>query len=118
MNMKRIFSAMLALMLVVLTLSACHAPSGGKTPESTPTGGPTETSAQGEEKVVQGIINHMGNYLVLLTEDDEYQIMDFGEGVTADGFSEGDRVEITYTGILGQDDPAPVIKAIAKAAEK
>ena len=57
----------------------------------------------------------MGDYLVLLTGDGEYQVMDYGKGVSADGFAEGDSVEITYTGELGVEGSNPVITAISKA---
>ncbi|MGI5963401.1 MAG: hypothetical protein ACOX7N_06770 [Lawsonibacter sp.] len=64
------------------------------------------------EQVVRGVINRIDSYLVLLTEDDQYQIMDFGEGLAWDDFSEGDHVEITYTGILGDDEFYPIITSI------
>ena len=64
---------------------------------------------------MSGIINQMGDYLVLLTGDGEYQVMDYGKGVSDDGFEEGDSVEITYTGELGVEGSNPVITAISKA---
>ena len=78
------------------------------------TAGDKSDEEQKEEKVVRGTINKIDNYLVLLTEDDEYQIMDYGEGVTVDEFMEGDKVEVTYTGELGVDSSTPVIVSIAK----
>ena len=53
--------------------------------------------------MVQGIINKIDSYLLLLTDDGEYHIMDYGEGVTMDGFAEGDKVDVTYTGELDVD---------------
>ena len=111
--MKRTLSLMLTLMLVVLSLTACSALQGGKEPSSTPAVRSAAPSGKSEEKVVRGIINRMDNFLVLLTEDDEYQTMDYGEGVTTDGFAEGDRVEITYTGELGENS-TPVIVRMTK----
>lgn len=74
-----------------------------------------EDQKQEEQKQeVQGIINKIGSDLVLLVGDGEYQVMDFGEGVTADGFEEGDQVKITYTGTLGDEEHTPVIVAMEK----
>ena len=74
-----------------------------------------EDQKQEEQKQeVQGIINKIGSYLVLLVGDGEYQVMDFGEGVTTDGFEEGDQVKITYTGTLGDEEHTPVIVTMEK----
>ena len=51
---------------------------------------------------------------MLLTDDGEYQVMDYGEGVTIDDFFEGNRVKITYTGKLGDENSTPVMVAIEK----
>lgn len=115
--MKRTI-CVLSLMVMMMGLAACQFPSmGKKQAESTPT--PTASSAvtteQKEEKVVHGVINRLDSYLVLLTDDDEYQIMDYAEGVSADGFAEGDKVNVTYTGKLGVESETPVIIAIEKA---
>ena len=40
--------------------------------------------------------------------------MEYGEGITMDGFAEGDRVDVSYTGELGVDGTYPVITAITK----
>ena len=52
---------------------------------------------------------------MLLTDAGEYQVMDYGKGVNADDFAEGDKVSITYTGELGVEGSTPVIVAISKA---
>ena len=112
--MKRMVTTSLALILA-LSLTACG-PSGAKQttggtqePQSSPT-----TQANTTEQKVHGIINRIGNYLVLLTDDDEYQVMDLGEGVTLDGFAEGDSVDVTYTGKLGVESETPIVTAIVK----
>ena len=100
-------------MMVMLALSACGKMGGGKAADASPS--QPQSTEQMEEKKVSGIINQMGDYLVLLTGDGEYQVMDYGKGVSADGFEEGDSVEITYTGELGVEGSNPVITAISKA---
>ena len=55
------------------------------------------------------------DYLVLITDDVEYQVMDFGENFSVEGFSEGDDVVITYTGTLENEEKPPVITAMEAA---
>ena len=98
--MRRIITGLLAALLL-LTLAACGSKAQGG-------------SGSAEEAEVSGYVNRLGDYLVLLTGDGEYQGMDYGKGVSVDGFAEGDSVEITYTGELGVDGAAPVITAISK----
>lgn len=120
--MKRILCLTLALLALTLSLTSCTLFKGNKSQPQKPmasessqsTAGDKSDEEQKEEKVVRGTINKIDNYLVLLTEDDEYQIMDYGEGVTVDEFMEGDKVEVTYTGELGVDSSTPVIVSIAK----
>lgn len=115
-----------------ILLCACHPGKGfgSKTaPGSSQTAGASsatkekgESSEQKEEEKeqeeqkqeIQGAINKIGSYLVLLVGDGEYQVMDFGEGVTTDGFAEGDQVKITYTGALGDEEHTPVIVTMEK----
>lgn len=52
---------------------------------------------------------------MLITDDGEYQVMDFGESFSAEGFSEGDDGVITYTGTLGNEEKPPVITAMEAA---
>lgn len=143
--MKRVLCLTMALMALTLSLTSCSLLSGKKaqtgyskpmSPESSQsassdksseeTASPDKSSEEtslpdksGEEakeqKTIKGVINRLGTYLVLLTEDGEYQVMDYGEGVTADDWKEGDKVEITYTGELGTETETPVIVSIAKA---
>ena len=111
--MKRTICMMMALMLMVGALTACGMMGGGKKNE--PQSTPMESAAQVEGKTVSGIINKIDNYLVLLTDDGEYHVMDFGDGVTLDDFAEGDKVDVTYTGQLDAEGTNPVIVAITKA---
>lgn len=107
--MKRMICLALAALLTVTALTAC----GGGKKEKTPA--PSAAAGQEEKKTVQGIINKIDAYLVLRTEDGEYQIMDYGKDVSAEGFAEGDQVVVTYTGELGVENVYPVILAIEKA---
>lgn len=109
--MKRILCLLLTLTLA-LPLAACGPAKSAKNP--TPPSAPQETASTQPSKVVQGIINRIDSYLVLLTEDGEYQVMDYGDNITMDGFEEGDKVEVTYTGELGVEDKNPVITGISK----
>ena len=52
---------------------------------------------------------------MLITDDVEYQVIDFGENFSVEGFSEGDDVVITYTGTLGNEEKPPVITAMEAA---
>lgn len=110
--MKRKICLVLTLVLVMFALSACGKADSGKKADDGSS--QPQSTEKVEEKKVSGIINRMGDYLVLLTGDGEYQVMDYGKGVSVDGFAEGDSVEITYTGELGVDGAAPVITAISK----
>lgn len=108
--MKRTICMTMALLLLVTALTAC-----GRAGKQTAAGDtPGAGAEQAEGKKVRGTINKIANYLVLLTEDEAYQVMDFGEGVTLDDFAEGDKVEVTYTGELGVEGAAPVLTAIVK----
>lgn len=69
-----------------------------------------------EEQTISGVVNKLDDYLVLLDNDGEYRIFDFGEGVDQSKLAEGDKVTVTYTGELGSEDPAPVAVSIQKDA--
>ena len=105
-HMKRKTShwVLLALALsTVLLLAACGA------------SGSAADGSQQEESVT-GTINRLDtDYLVLITDDGEYQVMDFGENFSVEGFSEGDDVVITYTGTLENEEKPPVITAMEAA---
>ena len=100
--MRRMISAMLAA-LMLLTLAACGS---GKQDGGA---GREDTAA------VSGVVNRLGDFLVLLTEDDTYAVFDFGEDVDPEALEEGDSVTVTYTGELGSEDPAPVAVSVEKA---
>lgn len=111
--MKKTICAVSALLLT-LSLAACGTPAGETNQDKSTSSSSSQSQDAQETKTVQGIINKIDTYLVLLTDDGEYQIMDYGEGVTLDDYFEGDRVEVTYTGELGVEGVAPVITAITK----
>lgn len=111
--MKRTICLMLTLLILGLSLTACGSTGSSKEQTPPPSNTQTATPAQ-EEKVVHGIINRIDSYLVLLTDDGEYQVMDYGDNVTLDDFQEGDKVDVTYTGELGVEDNNPVITGISK----
>lgn len=71
----------------------------------------SDTAAQ----TISGIVNRVGDYLVLLDAEGEYRIFDFGGDVDASALEEGSSVTVTYTGTLGSENPAPVATAIEAA---
>ena len=115
--MKKTICAVSALLLT-LSLAACGTPAGETSQDKSASNSSSSSSSQSQDvqetKTVQGIINKIDTYLVLLLDDGEYQIMDYGEGVTLDDYFEGDRVEVTYTGELGVEGVYPVFSAITK----
>ena len=69
-----------------------------------------------QKETITGTINRLDtDYLVLITDDGEYQVMDFGENFSVEGFSEGDDVVSTYTGTLENEEKPPVITAMEAA---
>ena len=112
---KRTFYRILLCALIAVSLAGCKpAANSGKTESPTPESIPTATTQAVEGKTLKGIINRLGDYLVLLRDDGEYQIMDFGANVSTEGLAEGDKVEVTYTGELNSEDADPVITSITK----
>ena len=107
--MKKLICLTLAFS-VFLLLTACGGPAGGGSDAPAPSG----DVVQAGDGVVRGIVNRLEEYLVLLTEEGEYLVLDLGEGVSLDGLEEGDGVAVTYTGDLEADDPAPVAIAIVR----
>lgn len=108
--MKRIAAILLSATLL-LSLTACKK---GEAP-STSQPKNTETAVEEtQEKTVSGVINRIGDFLVLLTDDGEYQIFDFDKEVDPSSFAEGDRVGVTYTGVLGDENATPVAVVIMK----
>lgn len=111
-GMKKIVMLLLTACLLV-SLSACgkNAESDKNTEESQ---GTEEFQEPLDEETIDGVINRLGDYLVLLGSDENYHIFDFGEGVDRKSLAEGDSVKVTYVGVLDQEDPAPVAVAIEK----
>ena len=133
--MKRMISGVLAA-LMLLTLAACSSGTGNVSGTDDTTGSGTvsgtedtsgtgtdstsdtgtDTGADAEETAaISGVVNRLDDYLVLLTDDGEYMVFDFGEDVDSSSLEEGDRVTVSYTGQLGSEDPAPVAVSIEKA---
>ena len=133
--MKRMISGVLAA-LMLLTLAACGSGTGNASGTDDTTGsgavsGAEDTSGTGtdstsdtgtdtgadteETAAISGVVNRLDDYLVLLTDDGEYMVFDFGEDVDSSSLEEGDRVTVSYTGQLGSEDPAPVAVSIEKA---
>ena len=98
--MRRTICTLLAA-LMLLTLTAC----GSKEKAG---------DAQGETAAVSGVVNRLGDFLVLLTGDGAYVVFDLGEDVDTAALEEGDSVTVTYTGELDSEDPAPVAVAVEK----
>ena len=98
--MKKLVTLLLTVCLV-LNLAAC--------------GGEKKQADEAEDqKTISGVVNRLGNYLVLLDGEGEYHIFDFGEDVDQSSLEEGDRVTVTYTGTLDNEDPSPVAVAITQ----
>lgn len=102
------------LMMLVISLTACgqsnNAAGGSSAPESSST--QSDAASTEETQTVNGIINRKGDFLVLLTDEGAYQVMELGEGVSLDEFTEGDSVKVTYTGELGNEEVSPVATSI------
>ena len=116
--MKRVFSLLLAACLV-LGLSACSQ-KGQKAPDQNSSAQvSSEQSGKDQsetEQVITGVVNRLDDYLVLLDENGEYLVFDFGVDVDPTGLEEGDSVTVHYNGELGNEDEPPVAVSIDKAA--
>ena len=111
--MKRILVLGMAALALAAALTACG-PFRGAAQSPAPSASQAQPDAGGETQVIRGTINRMDTYLVLLTDDGEYQIFDFDKEVDPSSFAEGDRVEVTYTGVLGDENATPVAVVIMK----
>ena len=121
--MKKIFCTVLMLCLV-LSLAACgqSASNNSSAPGSTLESSVPESSMpessdaeEAEAQTISGIVNRLDSYLVLLDDQGNYLVFDFGDDVDQKALTEGDRITVTYTGELGSENPAPVAVAIQKA---
>lgn len=109
--MKKILLTVCTLVCMFAMLTAC----GQKNTDAPTEGEDVQTETEAETtQTISGVVNRVGNFLVLLDGDDEYRIFDFGDGVDPSTLEEGDQVTVTYTGTLGSEDPAPVATAIEK----
>lgn len=118
--MKKLVFTTLLMLCLVLSLVACgqnnsnsnstpgNAPES-LTPESSmPESSMPEGSDAEEAQTISGIVNRLDSYLVLLDDEGNYLVFDFGDDVDQKALAEGDRVTVTYTGELGSENPAPV----------
>ena len=122
--MKRT-AAILLVGVMVLSLAAC-----GKTAKesSAPETAPVETTAaveettpveetaapnDTEEHVVSGVVNRLGDHMVLLVDED-YLVFDLDKDLNTGGVNEGDNVTLVYTGTLGDEKKPPVVTEITK----
>lgn len=118
--MKKLVFTTLLMLCLVLSLAACgqnnsnsnstpgNAPES-LTPESSmPESSMPEGSDAEEAQTISGIVNRLDSYLVLLDDQGNYLVFDFGDDVDQKALAEGDRVTVTYTGELGSENPAPV----------
>jgi predicted small lipoprotein YifL len=116
--MKRVFSLLLAACLV-LGLSACSQ-KGQKAPDQDSSAqvssAQTDPDQVEAEAVIDGIVNRIGDFLVLLDKDGNYLIFDFGVDVDPTGLEEGDSVTVHYNGELGNEKEPPVAVLIEKTA--
>ena len=129
MTTKKLTCVLALALVMALTLTSCGKGSWNPFPKksagtsgasSSQTGPEASSEPEGdqsvaEEKTIQGTVNRSGDYLVLLTENSEYIVFDFGPEIDVKTFAEGDDVTVTYTGELGSEDPVPVAVAIVKA---
>ena len=107
--MKKTLILLLAVILL-LGLASCGRDGGNKGEASTDGEGTSQTDTAS----VRGIVNRCGDFLTLLTEDGEYVIFDFGEGVDPSDLEEGDNVVVSYTGEIGNEEETPVAVSITK----
>lgn len=105
--MKKIFALVLTVCLL-LPLVACGQKSEEKKDE--------EKKDDAEEtKTISGIVNKLDSYLVLLDSNGDYHIFDYGEDVDKSTLEEGDKITVSYTGTLDNEDPSPVAVTIQKS---
>ena len=116
---------------MALSRAACGKTSGPAVPDAT---APAETTAavvetapadtaapvdetaapsDTEEHVVSGIVNRLGDHLVLLVDED-YLVFELGKDLNTGGVNEGDEVTLVYTGTLGDEKNPPVVTEITK----
>lgn len=100
--MKKIFALVLTVCLL-LPLVAC----GQK--------GEEKKDDAEETKTISGIVNKLDSYLVLLDSNGDYHIFDYGEDVDKSTLEEGDKITVSYTGTLDNEDPSPVAVSIQKS---
>lgn len=83
--MRQRYLRLISVLLLLAILTAC--------------GTDREGAAGG---TVEGVVNRNGDFLVLLTDEGEYQAFEFGAGVDTGALEEGDCVSVTLYRRAGQ----------------
>nr|WP_325247435.1 hypothetical protein [uncultured Oscillibacter sp.] len=73
----------------------------------------SEADAQQDTQTINGVVNRLDDYLVLLDENGDYHTFDYGVDVDPSKLEEGDKVMVTYNGTLDGDE-SPVAVSIDK----
>ena len=109
--MKKLFLLTLTLLCLLAFLTGC----GGRKAAADKTDDTAETTVA-EGQTISGVVNRLGEFLVLLDDNGDYHTFDFGVDVDPSGLEEGDNVTVTYNGTLDSEDETPVATDIEKAA--
>ena len=123
--MKKILLLALTMLCLLASLTACGGQKGTAnqqddtatdttTDTTTDTASDTASDTTTEEQTISGIVNRLGEFLVLLDDNGDYHTFDFGIDVDPSGLEEGDSVTVTYNGTLDSEDSTPVAIDIEK----
>ena len=90
-----------ALAALVVIVAGCGAQSGGGGSD-----GGTEQNQAAEEKSLTGTLDEVKDFMFVVTDDSgvSYSLTLEGGEATLDGLAAGDRVTVTYTGVLSEVD--------------
>lgn len=108
--MKKLFLLTLAMLCLLASLTACG---GRKDTADQKNDAADDPAAEGQ--TISGVVNRLGDFLVLLDDNGDYHTFDFGIDVDPTGLEEGDDVTVTYNGTLDSEDETPVATNIEKA---
>ena len=90
-----------ALAALAVFVAGCGAQSGGDGSD-----GGTEQTQAAEEKSLTGTLDEVKDFMFVVTDDSgvSYSLTLEGGEATLDGLAAGDRVTVTYTGVLSEVD--------------
>ena len=90
-----------ALTALAVFVAGCGAQSGGDGSD-----GGTEQNQAAEEKSLTGTLDEVKDFMFVVTDDSgvSYSLTLEGGEATLDGLAAGDRVTVTYTGVLSEVD--------------